>query len=85
MVFCISQSVKERFDELRKHHAYDIDLIISNRTADSEPIDMSKIPKNSISVETPARILEKDLFLAQCIANIDRFGHPNPNNPAESD
>jgi len=45
---------------------------------------MEKLLLIDISTETPARIIEKDLFMAQCIANIDRYGHPDPTNPAKA-
>ena len=69
---------------------------MSNPTSESESIDTNKIPKNQlekilerllkidISEESTARVIKKDLMLAQCLANIDRFGHPNPNQPAKA-
>jgi len=89
-------NVEERFAPLRAREPYDTNLMIENRTEESGPIDIEKLPKNrleeilerlmkvDISVETPYRVLEKDIILAQCVANIDRFGHPNPNDPAKA-
>jgi transposase InsO family protein len=89
--------VAERFRKLREHPAYDTLTMLKNRTCESAPLDESKLPKNrleevlqrlmkiDISTETPARATEKDYLLAQCIANIDRFGHPNPMSPAKAE
>jgi hypothetical protein len=88
--------VGARFDILRSQKAYDTEQLMENRTEDSDPIDVTKLPKTrleeilvrltkiDISTESPARLAEKDIILAQALANIDRFGHPNPNQPAKA-
>jgi hypothetical protein len=93
-----SEKVKvgQRFATLREHRPYDTDQLMENRTEESDPVDLTKLPKNrleeilarlkkiDISTESPARLAEKDFCLAQCLAHIDRFGHPNPNQPAKA-
>jgi hypothetical protein len=40
--------VEERFRSLREHAAYDTLNMMRNRTAESDPIDESKLPKNRL-------------------------------------
>jgi len=89
------EKIIKRFEDLRSQIAYDTEAMIENQT-EGEPLDRDKLPKNrleeilekllviDISTETPSRALEKPFFLAQCLANIDRFGHPNPTDPAKA-
>jgi hypothetical protein len=79
--------VAARFDTLHEHKPYDTDQLMQNRTEESDPIDLAKLPKNrleeilvrlmkiDISTESPARLAEKNICLAQRLARIDRFGH----------
>jgi len=34
-----------------------------------------------IDKSTPGRLIESNIMLAQCLAYIDRYGHPDPDNP----
>ena len=77
--------VEERFASLRNKRAYDTEMMIDNQVEGEPPLDKTKLPKNrleeimkklmliDISTETPARAMKKDLFMAQCLANIDRY------------
>ena len=90
------QKAIDRFDLLRSYPATDTLAEIEARSGDEIPMDVTMLPRNrleevlqrllkiDISVETPSRKLEKDLIMAQCLANIDRYAHPDPNNPAKA-
>jgi len=86
----------KRFDILRSYPATDTLTEQEFRNVNDPPVDPSTLPQNrleeilkrllliDISTETPARSLEKDVILAQCLANVDRYAHPDPNNPAKA-
>jgi len=90
------QNVIDRFNTFRTYPATDTLAEIAARGADDAPIDMSTLPQNrleevlrrlfkiDISIESSSRALERDLIMAQCLANIDRYAHPDPNNPAKA-
>jgi len=90
------QNCIDRFNILRSYPATDTLSELETRSPDAAPIDMTTLPQNrleeilkrllkiDISMETPSRTLERDLIMAQCLANIDRYAHPDPNDPAKA-
>jgi hypothetical protein len=52
--------VAERFDTLREHKPYDTDQLMQNRTEESDPIDLIKLPKNRLE-EILVRLMKIDI------------------------
>jgi hypothetical protein len=44
---------------------------------------IDEVFKIKISTESVSRTMEADIFRAQALANIDRWGHPDPNSPVK--